>query len=417
VTRRIIFHIDVNSAYLSWEAVDRLQRGDPLDLPSVPAVMGGDPQTRHGIVLAKSIPAKKYGIQTGETLVSALSKCPRLIIVRPNYLLFQRCSQALREILEQYSPLIQQFSIDEYFLDYTATLNILGDPLKTAHRLRQQIKDELGFTVNIGISTNKLLAKMASEFEKPDKVHTLFPEEIKDKMWPLPVNKLFMVGPATTKKLLSRRIKTIGDLANYDPALLRSFLKSHGLLIWNYANGRENSPLRTDHRDFMKGLGNSATFPFDLKDRQSAHLALLSLAETVSARLRRERLCTSLVGVSLRTNEFYSCSHQRKFPDAFASTQMIWKISCELFDELWEGQPIRHLGIRVSELSTDEFIQAALFDHTREKQQAIDKAIDLIRSRFGPHAIYRSSFLCSGLKPLSGGVILEEDYPMMSSIL
>lgn len=196
MAKRYIFHVDANSAYLSWEAVYRLQHGDPLDLRTVPSVVGGDPITRHGIVLTKSIPAKKFKIETGETLYSALQKCPDLMIVRPNYGLYRQCSEAMVEILKEYSPLIQRFSVDECFVDFTGMELLSNNPVETAHELKDRIRDELGFTVNVGISTNRLLAKMAGELKKPDMVHTIFPEEVPTKMWPLPIEELFMVGRA-----------------------------------------------------------------------------------------------------------------------------------------------------------------------------------------------------------------------------
>lgn len=224
--KKIVMHVDANSAYLSWSATSRLQHGDSLDLREIPSVVGGDPETRHGIVLAKSIPAKEYHIETGETLFTAKLKCPELVIIPPNYHLYHQCSDAMVEILREYSPVVQRFSIDECFLDFTGMELLAKDPIKTAHELKDQIKRELGFTVNIGISTNKLLAKMGGDLKKPDMVHTLFSEEIAAKMWPLPISDLFMVGRATTKKLMDRGIRTIGDLAHFDLSRVQSFLKS-----------------------------------------------------------------------------------------------------------------------------------------------------------------------------------------------
>lgn len=414
---RTIFHIDVNSAYLSWEAVHRLQHGDPLDLRTIPSVVGGDPLTRHGIVLAKSIPAKKYKIRAGETLFSATSKCPELVIAKPNYLLFRQCSQALANILREYSPLLQQFSVDEYFLDFTSMEQLFGDPLETAYKIKDRIKNELGFTVNIGISSNKLLAKMASELEKPDRVHTLFPEEIPNKMWPLPIEELFMVGGATSRKLLTQNIKTIGELAQMDPKLLRMSLKSHGSLIWNYAHGIEHSPVKPGGSIQVKGMGNSTTLPFDVDNRKEAQLVLLSLIETVATRLRQGRYSAQLVAISFRTDKFLSYSHQRKISHATDCTNEIWEIACQLFDELWHGQPLRHMGARVSELCQNDFVQLSLFEKDYEKERKADRAVDTIRERFGSNAIIRSSYLQSGLKSMTGGVVAEEEYPMMTSLL
>lgn len=417
MSQRIIFHIDVNSAYLSWEAVHRIQHGDPLDLRTVPSVVGGDPVTRHGIVLTKSIPAKKFNIQTGESIFSASAKCPDLIIVRPNYSLYMQCSQAFANILRQFSPLIEQYSIDEYFMDFSNMERLYKDPVEAAYKIKDRIKGELGFTVNVGISTNKILAKMASELKKPDKVHTIFPDEISDKMWILPIEELFMVGRATAKKLRSRAINTIGDLANYDPKIIKLFLKSHGLLVWNYANGIECSPVRENRRPMIKGIGNSTTIAFDVEDKRTAHLVLLSLTETVATRLRQSGYSARLVSVSLRTNEFYNCSHQRKFLSAIDCTNGIHEVACELFDELWKGEPVRHLGVRVSELCQNNFRQLSLFEKDHEKQRRLDQVVDSIRKRLGNGSVFRSAFLNSGVRFSTGGTMDDEEYPMMSSLL
>lgn len=415
--KRIIMHVDANSAYLSWSATSRLQHGDPVDLREIPSVVGGDPETRHGIVLAKSIPAKKYKVQTGETLFSAKFKCPNLVIVPPNYTLYQQCSNAMMEILRDYSPLVQRFSIDECFVDFTGMELLSNDPVMTAFMIKDRIKNELGFTVNIGISENKLLSKVAGDLEKPNRVHTIFKDEIPSKMWPLPVSDLFMVGPATTKKLIARGIKTIGDLANFDLSRIQSFLKSHGILVWNYANGIDHSLVRPSNRLEIKGIGNSTTIAFDVAERNTAHLVLLSLAETVSARLRQAEVLGRLVSISFRTNEFYSCSHQRKLWNPTDCTSEIWDIACELFDELWKGHPIRHMGLRISELCQNDFVQYSLFTKSYEKQRDVDHAVDNIRARYGSHAIFRSAFLHSKLNALTGGVMQDEDYPMMTSLL
>jgi len=379
--------------------------------------VGGDPVTRHGIVLTKSIPAKKYDIQTGETLYSAKAKCPELIIVSPNYSLYMQCSRAFGDILREYSPLVEQYSIDEYFMDFTNMGRVHADPVATAYMIKDRIKDELGFTVNVGVSTNKLLAKMASELKKPDRVHTIFPHEMADKMWILPIEELFMVGRATAKKLRSRAINTIGALAHADLKWVKLFLKSHGVLVWNYANGNDSSLVRENRRPMIKGIGNSTTIPFDVEDQTTAHLVLLSLTETVAARLRKAEYCARLVSVSLRTNEFSGGSHQRKIASAIDCTNAIHEIACQLFDELWKGEPVRQLGVRVSELCNNDFLQLSFFERDYEKQRAVDRTIDSLRERFGSDAVFRSSFLNSGVKFRSGGTVDDEDYPMMSSLL
>lgn len=415
--KKTIFHIDVNSAYLSWEAVYRLQHGDTLDIRTIPSVVGGDPKTRHGIVLAKSIPAKQYNIQTGETLFSALKKCPSLYIVPPSYDKYIRCSNAMVEIIKEYSPIIQRFSVDEVFLDYTNMEEHFGKAEATAYIIKDRIKKELGFTVSIGVSSNKLLAKMGSDLKKPDAVTTLFPEEVPKKMWSLPVEDLFMVGRATTPKLHKMGIFTIGDLANYDIEHLKYKLKSHGELIWKYANGIENSSVRTSNYINIKGIGNSSTISFDVVDKLTAHKILLSLTETVTMRLRDSKYLCQLVSISIKSNDFHSYSHQRKLNYATDCTNEIYEIVKTLFDEAWQGEPIRHLGVRVSEFCSNEFYQKSLFeDENHEKYRALDATIDGIRLKYGSRSVFRASFLHSGLKPMTGGVG-ESDYPLMASML
>ncbi len=414
----IIMHIDVNSAFLSWEACYRLQHGDTLDLRTIPSIVGGNPETRRGIVLAKSIPAKKYNIKTGESIYSALQKCPDLTIVAPRFDLYLQCSDSLMKLLKEYSPIVQRYSIDECFLDYSNMESHFGDPLSAACQIKDRIKNELGFTVNIGISHNKLLAKMASDFKKPDAVHTLYPHEIKEKMWPLPVENLFMVGRATKTKLHKLGIFTIKDLATADPKFLEKHLKSHGLLIWNFANGIENSPVISENPKPIKGIGNSTTIPFDVTDRKTAHLILLSLVETVSMRLRNENARASLISVSIRTSDFKNYSHQKKLANPTDCTNHIFKYVCCIFDEVWTKEPIRKLGVRVSELSCNQFSQISLFDSVdTEKQKSVDKAIDELRLRYGSHCIFRAGFLQSNLNPVTGGITIEEDLPMLSSKL
>jgi len=379
--------------------------------------VGGNPETCHGIVLTKSIPAKKYNIQTGEAIYTAKAKCPELIIVPPNYGLYMQCSRAFGDILRKYSPLVEQYSIDEYFLDFTNMERIYADPVEATYIIKEHIKAELGFTVNVGISTNKILAKMASELKKPDKVHTIFPDEIADKMWCLPIEELLMVGRATAKRLRSRAIDNIGALAHADLNMIRLLLKSHGVLVWNYANGNDISAVRENRRTMVKGIGNSTAIPFDVKNEITAHLVLLFLTETVASRLRQAGYCARLVSVSLKTNEFYSCSHQRKISTAIDCINAIHKVAGELFDELWKGELVRQLGVRVSELCRNDFIQLSLFEKDYEKQKVIDQTVDSIRERFGTDAVFGSSSINSGVRFKTGGTVDDEEYPIMSSIL
>ncbi|MCQ4925048.1 DNA polymerase IV [Tissierella carlieri] len=413
MSKKIIFHIDVNSAYLSWEAAYRKQHGEIIDLRDIPAIVGGNQEKRHGIVLAKSIPAKKYNIVTGESVHSALQKCPELVVVPPNYEKYKLASDALFKIMNEYSPSIQRYSIDEAFLDYT---NMKNNYIDTAHEIKERVKEELGFTVNIGIGPNKLLAKMASDLKKPDMIHTLFSHEIEKKMWPLPVEELFMVGSRTKQKLNSRGIYTIGDLAKLDRDYIYSWLKKPGLLIWNYANGIENS-LVQENTITIKSIGNSTTTSFDVTNKEEAYKVLLAISEMIGMRVRDINMCGSVVAVSLKNEHFFSYSHQRKIDIPTSSTNTIYRTSKKLFDEMWKGEPLRHLSISISELSSNDFLQLSLMEKYNSKEETLDKTIDKLRSKFGYNSVIRSCFLHSGINPIIGGVMMEEEYPMMSSIL
>lgn len=412
---RIIMHIDVNSAFLSWEAVYRLQHGDPVDLREIPSVVGGHEASRRGIVLAKSVPAKKYNIQTGETLYAARKKCPNLVSVPPRYELYTRCSKALRELLGEYSDAIQIFSVDECFLDYTHMTALFGDPVAVADEIRNRCRRELGFTVNIGISTSKLLAKMAGELKKPDRTITLYPEEIPHKLWPLPVEELYMVGRATAPKLREMGIRTIGDLAKADRYILKYRFKKFGQMLWNYANGIEATEV-TPSGPAVKGIGNSTTTARNVEDYDHADLILLSLCESVGARLREGGWCARLIAVSCRNTAFINTSRQRTLLYATDNTTTLYTEAKALFRELWDGKPLRHLGIRTSQLVSAEGLQCSLFDMDVERNQALDRAIDDLRNRYGKGAVQRGVFIHSGVKPVTGGVG-DDEYQMMSSLL
>ena len=307
---RIIFHIDANSAFLSWSAAYRVRiLGEKRDLREVPSAVAGEKSTRQGVILAKSQPAKKYGVKTGEPIFQALQKCPDLIIIPPDYGLYVEASRHFTALLREFTPTVEQYSIDEAWADMTGTQGLYGTPVAAAHILRQRIYDELGFTVNVGISSNKLLAKMAGDFEKPNKVHTLYPYEMADKLWPLPVRDLFMVGPATEKKLHLLGIHTIGELAHADPKVLQRKLHKPGISLWHSANGRYTDMLLPQPED-NKGYSNSTTLPADILDAPRAYKVLLSLCETVATRMRRDGKSARCLSVSLRSNQFVDFSHQ-----------------------------------------------------------------------------------------------------------
>lgn len=408
--KRVIFHVDVNSAFLSWEACYRIHHlGGTQDLRNLVSAVGGDQEKRHGIILAKSIPAKKYKIQTGETVVSAKQKCPGLILVPPNYDLYNRSSKAMVKLLGEYSDRIEQYSIDECFLDMTGCC---ADPVQTAYKMKDRVRRELGFTVNIGISENKLLAKMASDFEKPDRVHTLWKSEIREKMWSLPVGDLFYVGHSSQQRLRDLGIFIIGELAAMDPAILRSFMKSQGVLIWQYANGIDESEV-IDVPPPAKGYGNSLTTPRDVTDREIAKQYLLSLAETVSARLRADGAKIGVVSISLRDWNLQFCGHQITLSVPTDLTLEIYEAACKCFDELWDGTPLRHLGIHTSRVSTDSCRQIQMFERIDyEKVHKMEVAVDGIRRRYGADSIKRACFLPESgrewIDHMGGGVSREK---------
>ena len=408
--RNVIFHIDVNSAFLSWEAVYRLHHlGGKEDLREKVSAVGGDMAMRHGIILAKSIPAKKFHIKTGETILEAKQKCPELILVPPNYNLYEKCSKAFMDILRQYSPTVEQYSVDEAFVDMTGTEGLWGDPVTAAYRIKDQIRDILGFTVNIGISENKLLAKMASDFQKPDRVHTLWRNEIESKMWPLPVSDLFFVGRATAKKLFSLGIHTIGELAHADPHLLKAHLKKHGEVIWAFSRGMDVSVVQSE-APANKGYGNSTTIAFDVTDASTAKLVLLALAETVGTRLRAAKVRAEVIAVGIKTYDLSYASHQMTLQNATNITIEIHRCACQLFDELWDGSPIRHLGIHTSRVKDGfNMRQLDMFDTTDyEKLEKMDAAVDRIRGRYGIDSVKRAAFVGSPIDHMSGGISREK---------
>ena len=392
----IIFHIDVNSAFLSWSALSLLQEGSDTDIRQIPAIVGGDITKRHGIVLAKSIPAKAYGITTGEPVVNAYRKCPTLVSVPPDHAMYSRRSRELMEHLAAICPEIEQVSIDECYMNFTPIAGEYPSPVAAATIIKDEILKRFGFSVNVGISDRKVLAKMASDFEKPNKVHTLFSHEISQKLWPLPVSSLFLCGRSSVDTLHKLGILTIGDLAQSNPGILESHLKSHGTVLWNYANGRDDSQVVPEPAQ-AKGIGNSTTVSKDIEDYEEACRVLLQLAESVGRRLRKQHFCAGLVCTEIKYNDFRSVSHQGILLTPSASTDVIYRKACELFKELWNGTPIRLLGIRTTKLTEDtEPVQLNLFDYSQsksEKQQRLDQALDRIRLRYGQDAITRGSLL------------------------
>ena len=389
---RLIFHIDVNSAFLSWEAA-RIVRDGGEDIRLIPSVIGGDPNKRTGVVLAKSIPAKKYGIKTGEPLSAALRKCPNLFIARPDFSLYEKNSRAFMDICRQYTPTLEKFSIDECFLDMSGMHLIYPDPIATAHEIKDRIYRELGFTVNVGIGSNKLLAKMASDFEKPNKVHTLMSDEVETKMWKLPVRELFSVGASTAARLERSHIYTVGDLARRSVKAVQAIVGvKFGELIHAYANGVDNSPVSSQTEE-AKGYSISTTFEEDITSMTDAKGILLMLSDSVSARMRADGAQAYCIGVTVRTGEFKNSSHQRKLFEATDITSDIYNVSSELIGELWDGHtPIRLIGISLTSLTRGESEQISFFeDEDKEKKRKIDKTVDNIRNKFGSETVVRGT--------------------------
>ena len=392
---KLIFHIDVNSAFLSWSAADKLLKGEEIDLRDVASVIGGDEESRRGVVLAKSMIAKKSGIITGESLFTARKKCPNLVVVPPDFRLYERCSISMRNVFADYTPFVEKFSIDECYLDVTSYNTSSEAALRLAYDIKERINLELGFTVNIGMSDVKLLAKMASDFEKPNRVHTLYKNEIQKKLWHLPVGELFMVGKRSVPRLNNLNIFTIGDLASYDAQFLEYHFKSSGRLMWKYANGIDDREVKSDKRE-VKGISNSTTLADDISSKSEAYTVLLGLVENTSTRLRYMKKSCYCISVTIRNHEFIDYSRSTTLKSSTDLTDEILKTVKNIFDELWKGEPIRLLGVSLNNLAQDNFKQTSIFDIDSDddkKKRAIDKTIDSLRERYGETSVLKSVFL------------------------
>ena len=387
---REILHVDVNNAFLSWTAVEKLKNGETLDIRTIPAIIGGDEAQRKGIVLAKSNIAKQFGIQTGEPIFFARKKCPNIQIFQSDFNVYRKYSNALYNLLLEYTDKIERYSIDECFLDLTGYIPKPRKLIDIAYEISKRAREELGFTVNIGVAPNKLLAKMASDFEKPNKVHTLYQEEIETKMWKLPVAELFMVGRRSLPKLQKMGIKTIGDLAKSDEKLLIKNFGKYGKMIWEYSNGIDNEEVNYI-KEKPKNIGNSITLPYDYNDIEKIEEVLLVLVEQVSYRLRNQEMFANVVNVQIKTNEFKVFSHQRKLDFATDSTKIIGKEAKKLLTEIYNNTPIRLIGISISGLVEKEERQISLFENVEnEKQKKIDSVLDNIKEKYGYEAITRA---------------------------
>ena len=394
----IIFHIDVNSAYLSWTAVEQLKNGAAVDLREIPAIIGGDQKSRHGVVLAKSPAAKKYGIRTGEPVANAFRKCPNLVMYPPNHKMYREKSRLLMEYLRTFTKEIEQVSVDECYMDFTGIADRWNSPVDGAVEIKDGIKARFGFTVNIGISTNKLLAKMASDFEKPDRIHTLYPEEIKEKMWPLPIGELYMAGKSSVEVLKKLEINTIGDLAQADLKLITLHLKSHGKMLWEFANGIGTSVVQSEP-DEAKGIGNSTTLSEDAATIEEVIPVFERLAQSVGGRLKKAGKKAGMVSMEIKYYDFSTTSHQIQLDKPTNTPEVLKETACSLFLEVWNGEPVRLLGIRTSKLSDESAPeQLSIFDieipkEPDEKHKRLKKAMDEINGKFGEGAVMKASIM------------------------
>ena len=394
----IIFHIDVNSAYLSWTAVEQLKNGATVDLREIPAIIGGDQKSRHGVVLAKSPAAKRYGIRTGEPVANAFRKCPNLAMYPPDHKMYREKSRRLMEYLRTFTKEIEQVSVDECYMDFTGIAGRYHSPVDGAAEIKDGIRDKFGFTVNIGISTNKLLAKMASDFEKPDRIHTLYPEEIKEKMWPLPIGELYMAGRSSVEVLKKLEINTIGDLAQADLKLIMLHLKSHGKMLWEFANGIGTSVVQSEP-DEAKGIGNSTTLSEDAATIEEVTPVFERLAQSVGSRLKKAEKKAGMVSMEIKYYDFRTVSHQIQLDKPSNDPEVLKETACSLFLEVWSGEPVRLLGVRTSKLSDETAPeQLSIFDielpkEPDEKHKRLKKAMDEINGKFGEGAVMKASLM------------------------
>lgn len=392
--KKIIMHIDVNNAFLSWTAVDLLNQGFSYDIRNTYAVIGGEESERRGIVVAKSTPCKKLGIHTADTLYMARKKCPQLKVYKANYILYKKMSNALFTYISSYTPDIEILSIDECFIDYTPVQKLYGDPITFAYKLKDEIYEKLGFSVNIGIASNKLCAKMASDFEKPNKVHTLFKEEIESKMWPLKVSSLYGVGKKSSEKLKNLKINTIYDLAHADENLLYKYFKNNAHKLIESANGINYELVDTKKRD-PKGIGNSTTLSKDVTTLLELNEYLFSIAENVAIALQKQNKYANTISVQIKDKFFKTSSHQRKLTNGIRTSKEIYETSKVLLKELWKGEPVRLLGIRLDQLTNTKEYQVSLFENIEkvETDRELENVVASLKQKYGACAINKGSLL------------------------
>ena len=395
MNKRIIFHVDVNNAFLSWTAVLLLKEGYNTDIRKIASVIGGDEKKRSGIVLAKSPIAKKYGIKTAETLYSARKKCPNLKVYPPDYIWYNQQSRKFHEYLKQYTPSVLKYSIDEAFLDFTGTKYIYKDYVKLAYLIKDEIREKFGFTVNVGVANNMLCAKMASDFQKPDRVHTLFDEEIKTKLWALPIEELFMVGKQTSKKLRELDIKTIGELANKDIVFLTKYFGNQAVQLKNSANGIDDSKVEYQESK-NQSISTSETLPKNVEDITELKEILFKQTSELSRELREKKKYCNVVAIIYKNSNFETYSKQIKLNNPTDKTEIIYDVILELLEKSWKKDSIRLIGVRLADLCNDCKIQLSIFnqnENSDDGDSTFQKKIDDINRRFGTNSVIPAAML------------------------
>lgn len=385
--KRIIIHVDANNAFLSWTAVEMLKNGNKIDIRNTYSVIGGDEKTRRGIVLAKSNLCKKKLITTGESLYEAKKKCPNLKVYPPDFKIYKKYSDKLYNYLTTYSEKIERYSIDECFIDYTDSFKLFGDPIILAHKIKDDIKNKLGFTVNIGIGNNKITAKMASNFEKPDRVHTLFDNEIKEKLWPLKVSELFMIGKSSAQKLQKMGIETIYDLAHTNKEILIKSFKSQGLNMWEHANGIDNDEVHYQLSN-PKSISSSTVLPYDFDNKDEIYKIIFELSSEVGKKLRKNNLYTSTIYIWIKYQNFNKVSKQLTLNKNINSDKDIFNYSKNIFNQIWNHNKIRSICVGISNLNNIPNTQLSIFDlNNKSINNNIQNVIDKINDKFGDNII------------------------------
>lgn len=389
---KVIFHIDINNAFLSWTAVKLLNEGYDKDIRTIPSIIGGDEEKRHGIVLAKSPVAKKYGIKTAETIYSARKKCPNLEMFPPNMEYYHEMSNKFFKHLEKYTPNIEKLSVDECFMDMSNSSLLYDDLVLLAYKIKEEVYNLYGFTVNIGISSSKICAKMASDMEKPNKVHTLFLNEIERKMWPLDVGDLYMVGKHASEKLKSLGINTIGELANTEEDFLIKHFGKHGTTMKNYANGISDD-LSTYSEEKNKSISTSETFSTDIGEKKKLLQILYRQVDTLSKDLRKQKLYTNTIAITYKTSDFISYSKQMTLSTVTNSTEEISKYISNLLDQSWNNEKLRNIGVRFSNLTDKKQKQISIFSNNtqEEKTDTVQETMDKINDKYGSSVIRQAN--------------------------